>query len=89
MLLAVGNIKGGVGTGVRLSRELAAPTQIGVGSELGAARGVRKSGVIDTQRAPPLSCRSGITDRYSSAPYEAINARHVILTATRVRVRPS
>ena len=35
-------------TGVRLSREFAAPTQIVVGSELGAAKGLRKSGVIDT-----------------------------------------
>jgi hypothetical protein len=30
----------------------------------------------------------GFTDRNSSAPYGAINARHVILTATRERVRP-
>ena len=30
-----------------------------------------------------------ITDRYASTPYGAINGRHVILTATRVSVRPS
>jgi hypothetical protein len=72
-----------------LSREFAAPTQIVVGSELGAAKGLRKSGVIDTATRHLFPAPSGITDRYSSAPYEAINARHVILTTTRVRVRPS
>ena len=68
--------------GVRLSREFAAPTQIVVGSELGAAKARPGRVARSTRRyAPSLSHR----EQYHRPPFErtyrAINADRVILTA--------
>jgi hypothetical protein len=71
-----------------LSREFAAPTKIVVGSELGAASLWEERRDRHGDARHLFSVASGITDRYSSALYGAINARHVILTANS-RTRPS